>query len=174
MKGMEPMAYTNIPIDNTNLAYDLSRFDRSEREQREKEAPKSKMHLAPVHSVSKSGSKLKVVAVALLFLGAFTAVNCSNTRKDDAARLVEQQQAVLQSALDDNALLKSRLDSKVNTAYIEKYAAEKLGMVKVSASQKKYISVNTESLVEIGANEGGGMVDSVKTWFDGFVEYIGL
>ena len=47
-------------------------------------------------------------------------------------------------------------------------------MVKVSASQKKYISVNTESLVEVGAEDSGGVVDSVKSWFDGFVEYIGL
>ena len=47
-------------------------------------------------------------------------------------------------------------------------------MQKVSASQKKYISVNTESLVEIGAEDSGGVVDSVKSWFDGFVEYIGL
>lgn len=173
---MEPMAYnyTEIPIDNTNLAYDLSRFDKSEREQREKEAPKSKMHLAPAFSVSKSGSKFKVVAVAILFFAAFFAVNCSNTRRDDSARLVEQQQTELQSALDYNALLKSQLDSKVNTAYIEKFASEQLGMVKVSASQKKYINVNTESLVEVGGEDSGGMVDSVKSWFDGIVEYIGL
>lgn len=168
------MAYSEIPIDNTNLAYDLSRFDRTEREQREQKAPTSKMHLAPAFSVSKSGSKLKAAAVALLFFAAFFAVNCSNTRKDDAARLVEQQQSELQSALDDNALLKSRLDGKVNTAYIEKYAAETLGMVKVSASQKKYISVNTENLVEVGSEDSGGVVDSVRTWFDSFVEYIGL
>lgn len=174
LKGMEQMAYTDIPIDNTNLAYDLSRFDKSEKEQRAEEALKSRMHLAPAVSVSKSGSKLKVAAAALALFGAFCAVNCSNTRKDDALRLVEQQQTELKSAMDDNALLKSRLDGKVNTAYIEKYAAETLGMVKVSASQKKYISVNTESLVEVGGDEKDGVVDSVKSWFGGIVEYIGL
>ena len=168
------MAYTDIPIDNTNLAYDLSRFDKSEKEQRVQEAPKSKMHLAPAVSVSKSGSKLKVAAAALVLFGAFCAVNCSNTRRDDALRLVEQQQTELKNALNDNSLLKSRLDGKVNTAYIEKYATEKLGMVKVSASQKQYISVNTESLVEVGGEDNSGVVDSVKSWFGGIVEYIGL
>lgn len=168
------MAYTDIPIDNTNLAYDLSRFDKTEREQRAEEAPKSKMHLAPAVSVSKSGSKLKVAAAALVLFGAFCAVNCSNTRRDDALRLVEQQQTELKNALNDNSLLKSRLDGKVNTAYIEKYATEKLGMVKVSASQKQYISVNTESLVEVGSEDNSGVVDSVKSWFGGIVEYIGL
>lgn len=171
---MKPMAYTNIPIDNTNLAYDLSRFDRQEREQREKQAPKSKMHLAPAASVSKSGSVIKVVLAAIFFFALFCAVNVSNTHRDDAARLVEQQQAALTSALEDNSLLKSRLDSKINTAYIEKYASEKLGMVKVSASQKKYISVNTESLVEVDGEESGGVVDSVQSWFGDIVEYIGL
>lgn len=168
------MAYTDIPIDNTNLAYDLSRFDKTEREQRAEEAPKSEMHLAPAVSVSKSGSKLKVAAAALVLFGAFCAVNCSNTRRDDALRLVEQQQTELKNALNDNSLLKSRLDGKVNTAYIEKYATEKLGMVKVSASQKQYISVNTESLVEVGGEDNSGVVDSVKSWFGGIVEYIGL
>ena len=47
-------------------------------------------------------------------------------------------------------------------------------MVKVSASQKQYISVNTESLVEVGGEDNGGVVDSVKSWFGGIVEYIGL
>lgn len=168
------MAYTDIPIDNTNLAYDLSRFDKTEREQRAEEAPKSRMHLVPAVSVSKSGSKLKVAAAALVLFGAFCAVNCSNTRKDDSLRLVEQQQTELKNALNDNSLLKSKLDGKVNTAYIEKYATEKLGMVKVSASQKQYISVNTESLVEVGGEDNGGVVDSVKSWFGGIVEYIGL
>ena len=132
------------------------------------------MHLAPAVSVSKSGSKLKVAAAALVLFGAFCAVNCSNTRKDDSLRLVEQQQTELKNALNDNSLLKSKLDGKVNTAYIEKYATEKLGMVKVSASQKQYISVNTESLVEVGGEDNGGVVDSVKSWFGGIVEYIGL
>lgn len=168
------MAYTDIPIDNTNLAYDLSRFEKTEREQRAEEAPKSRMHLVPAVSVSKSGSKLKVAAAALVLFGAFCAVNCSNTRKDDSLRLVEQQQTELKNALNDNSLLKSKLDGKVNTAYIEKYATEKLGMVKVSASQKQYISVNTESLVEVGGEDNGGVVDSVKSWFGGIVEYIGL
>ena len=62
----------------------------------------------------------------------------------------------------------------MNTAYIEKYAEETLGMTKVSASRKEYMSVNTESLVEVGGEDSGGVVGSVQTWFDGFMEYIGL
>ena len=168
------MAYTDIPIDNTNLAYDLSRFDKTEREQRAEEAPKSRMHLVPAVSVSKSGSKLKVAAAALVLFGAFCAVNCSNTRKDDSLRLVEQQQTELKNALNDNSLLKSKLDGKVNTAYIEKYATEKLGMVKVSASQKQYISVNTESLVQVSDDGSGGFFGSIRRWFSDLMEYIGF
>ena len=131
------MAYQN----NTNLAYDLSLFDKSNRENREKREVKPKLKLSEVPSVSKSGSKLKLAAAAILVFSAFCAVNYSNTQKDDVTLRVEQQQAVLQNAIDDNALLQSKLDSKVNTAYIEKYAEETLGMTKVSPSQKKYISV---------------------------------
>lgn len=164
------MAYQN----NTNLAYDLSLFDKSNRENREKREVKPKLKLSEVPSVSKSGSKLKLAAAAILVFSAFCAVNYSNTQKDDVTLRVEQQQAVLQNAIDDNALLQSKLDSKVNTAYIEKYAEETLGMTKVSPSQKKYISVNTESLVQVEQEENLGFIGAIKSWWNGVMEYIGF
>ena len=164
------MSYQN----NTNLAYDLSLFDRSNRESREKSAPKPNIKLKEAPSVSKSGSKLKVAMAAVTVFAALCAVNYSNTKVDDVSRLYEQQQAEFQSALDDNALLQNKLESMVNTSYIEKYAEETLGMTKVSPSQKKYINVNTEELVKVEQEENLGFIGSVKSWWDGVLEYIGF
>ena len=164
------MSYQN----NSNLAYDLSLFDRSNRENREKREEKPKIKITETPSVSKGGSKLKLALAAVVVFGALCAVNYSNTRVDDLSVLIEDQQTELQNALDDNALLQNKLDSMVNTSYIEKYAEETLGMTKVSPSQKKYISINTENLVNVEKEEDLGFIGSIKSWWDGVLEYIGF
>lgn len=163
--------------DNSNLAYDLSRFDVADIENRRKEREKEnqrRIRMAPAFSVSKSGSKLKLVVACVLLFGALLAVNFCNTRKDDVARMVEEQQTVVDGLKDDNDLLRSKLDSKANIAYIEEYATEKLGMTKVSSSQKKYITVNTESLVEVSDDNSSGFLGAIQDWFNSFLEYIGF
>ncbi len=164
------MSYHN----DTNLAYDLSLFDRSKRENREKREEKPKIRITETPSVSKSGSKLKLALAAVVVFGALCAVNYSNTRVDDLSMQIEKQQTELQNALDDNALLQNKLDSMVNSSYIEKYAEETLGMTKVSPSQKKYISINTEHLVNVEKEEDLGFIGSIKSWWDGVLEYIGF
>lgn len=164
------MSYHN----ETNLAYDLSLFDRSKRENREKREEKPRIKISETPSVSKSGSKVKLALAAVVVFGALCAVNYSNTRVDDLSMQIEKQQTELQDALDDNALLQNKLDTMVNASYIEQYAEETLGMTKVSPSQKKYISINTENLVNVEKEEDLGFIGSIKSWWDGVLEYIGF
>lgn len=167
--------------NNTNLAYDLSLFDTDERqEQRERERRRAEeekkrreIKLAP-HSVSKTGSAIKVVACLTAIFALLYAFNYYNTKKDDMARMVATQKQLLADAQSDNELLQNKLDNKVNISYIEQYATDKLGMQKVTSAQKKYISVNTESLIETEADNNGGFLGSVRRWFNGVLEYIGL
>lgn len=156
---------------NTNLAYDLSLFDRTT-EKKHEQKPNIKLKAAP--SVSKSGSKFKVAMAAITIFAALCAVNYSNARVDDITRLYEQQQADYRDELDTNAVLQNKLEAMVNTSYIEKYAEETLGMTKVSPSQKKYISVNTENLVKIEQEEDLGFIGGIKSWWDSVLEYIGF
>ncbi len=162
--------------DNTNLAYDLSRFDTSERERRRKQREEdtaSKIRMAPQISLSKSGSKLKLVAVVAVFFAALLIVTYYNAKNDDAARMVAQQESLLASAKDDNIMLQNKLDAIANIGYIEKYATEQLGMTKVAPSQKKYIDVNTEDLIEVDTEDPTGFIGSVKDWFGSVMEYLG-
>ena len=164
--------------NNTNLAYDLSRFDTAAREERERqraeeERQRRQIRIAP-HSVSKTGSIFKIFSVTIVVFAALCAVNWSSTSKDDMARMVAEQQEILNEAEDDNALLQSRLDSKVNISYIEQYATENLGMEKVTSAQKKYISVNTESLIEVDDDGSSGFFGSIKKWFSDTLEFLGF
>lgn len=160
-----------------NLAYDLSLFDDKERHRREinekEKAAAAKIKMAKT-SVSRSGSRIKVIACAAAVFAAFYAANYFNTQKDDMARLVEEQRAAYSDAVNDNSLLRSQLEYKVSIGYIEQYATEELGMQKVTGAQKKYISVNTESLIEIERDDSGGFFGSIKRWFQDIMEYIGF
>ena len=143
-------------IDKSNLAYDLSHFDNTARKEqerqqdRERRAREIKMNK---HSVSRSGSRFMIVACAVAVFGALWAVNVQNTKEDDIARMVDDQKKLLAEAQDENSLLQSRLDSKINISYIEEYAANELGMSKVTNSQINYLSVNTEDLIEVSPEE---------------------
>ena len=163
--------------DNTNLAYDLSRFDTSERERREKERQKNaekKIHLAPAISLSKSGSKLKLVAVIAVFFAALLIVTYFNAKSDDVSRMVSDQESALSSAKADNVLLQNKLDTVANIGYVEKYATENLGMTKLTPNQKEYLSMNTEDLIEVEKDDSDGFIGSVKKWFNSVLEYLGV
>lgn len=164
-------------IDKSNLAYDLSHFDNTvrkeqERQQdRERRAREIKMNK---HSVSRSGSRFMIVACAVAVFGALWAVNVQNTKEDDIARMVDDQKKLLAEAQDENSLLQSRLDSKINISYIEEYAANELGMSKVTNSQINYLSVNTEDLIEVSPEESGNIFTAISDWFGDLLEYIGF
>lgn len=159
--------------DNSNLAYDLSRFDNSERK-RKREDEAKKIRMMPAVCVSKSGGKMKAVFLIVAVFAAFYMVNFYSTKKDDTYRLVVEQQELLNAATDDNVLLQSKLDAKANIGYIEEYAKNKLNMSKVGSAQKKYISVNTESLIEVEKDDSEGFLGSIKKGFKEFLEYIGF
>ncbi len=159
-----------------NLAYDLSLFDDNERRHHEKEKEKAAAGEIKMtkSSISRSGSRIKVIACAAAVFAAFFTANYFNTRRDDMARMVTEQRAEYNDALNDNSLLRSQLDYKISIGYIEQYATEELGMQKVTGAQKKYISVNTESLIEVEHDDSGGFFGSVRSWFEDVLEYIGF
>lgn len=164
---------------NTNLAYDLSRFDVAEQEKhnahRVKEQEKAKQEIRMnSRSVSRSGSRLKVILAGGAVFAALCIVNIQLTSADDWARKVTEQQALLTAAQEENSLLQSRLDSKVNIGYIEEFAASELGMAKVTNSQIQYLSVNTEALIEVEADGDDSMFGGIGEWFGDMMEYIGL
>lgn len=169
-----------IPGDyNSNLAYDLSRFDVEEQEKqnehRRKEQEKAKQEIRMnSRSVSRSGSRIKLLLGVGLVFGALCLVNYQMTTADDWARKVADKQAELTAAQEENSLLQSRLESKVNIGYIEEYASTQLGMAKVTNAQIEYLSVNTESLIEVDPDGGDSIFEGVNRWFGDLMEYIGL
>lgn len=169
----------NIPYaDNTNLAYDydFDHFDEErirKTEKREDDAIAVRMQMAKT-SKSKTGSVLAIIACIAAVFCALNLTTYYNTECYDLASKVAQQQTLLKTAQEENALLQSKLDSKVNINYIEEYATTELGMQKVTAAQKSFVSVNTSGLVEATEDDSGGFFGSVRRWFSNLMEYIGF
>lgn len=164
-------------IDKTNLAYDLSHFDNTARKVQEREQDRERRQREikmNKHSVSRSGSKLRLACCAGAVFCALWAVNVQNTKVDDLARKLSDQKILLAEAQEENSLLQGRLDSRVNIGYIEEYAASELGMQKVSNSQINYLSVNTENLIEVTPEEGGNIFTVAADWFGELLEYMGF
>ncbi len=165
---------------NSNLAYDLSRFDVAEQQEelvrRQEKQEKAKQEIRMnSRSVSRSGSRVKAIACVSAVFAALCLVNVRMTTADDWARKVTEQRELLTAAQEENSLLQSRLDSKVkNIGYIDEYATEVLGMAKVSNSQIKHLSVNTESLIEVTPDGNDTIFETVSDWFSDLMEYIGL
>lgn len=171
----------NAPYtDNSNLAYDygydFSHFDeqRIRKKKNEKQDVIATRMMMAKTAKSKSGSVLAVVASITAVFLALNITTYYNTECYDMASKVAQQQTVLKTAQEENALLQSKLDTKVNINYIEEYASTELGMQKVTAAQKSYVSVNTEGLVEATEDTSGGFFGSVRRWFSDLMEYIGF
>lgn len=167
-------------MDNTNLAYDydFSHFDEERMRRRKQENEDAKAHASrmrmSVMAVSRRGSVLGIVAVVTVLFLALNVTNYYSTECYDLASRVAQQKEILLDAQEENALLQSKLDTKVNISYIEEYATGRLGMQKVTAAQKSYVSVSTESLVEATEDNSGGFFGSVRRWFSDLMEYIGF
>ena len=123
--------------------------------------------------MSKSGSKLKLVAVIMVFFAALLIITYFDAKSDDVARMVSNQEMALNSAMADNVLLQSKLDNVANIGYVEKYATENLGMTKLTPTQKEYLSMNTEDLIEVEKDDSDGFIGSVKKWFNSVLEYLG-
>ncbi len=164
--------------NNTNLAYDLSRFENQEKEdsarRRDRESREARKIMLKSRSLSRSGSRIKIIAVCGLIFAALCAVNINNTRSDEWARMVAEQKEVLNEVQEQNALLQSKLDSKANIGYIEEYAADTLGMSKISHSQIDYLELNTENLIETQEDVSNNIFSSIAEWFKDILEYIGL
>ena len=167
--------------DTSNLAYDygydFSHFDERQIQHRKEKAQAQKQERSPMKfAVTKETVGTGVIAVACIIavFAAVTSINIVSTECYDTANRVVKQQEALRAAEETNALLQSKLDSKVNINYIEEYATVNLGMQKVTAAQKSYISVDTEKLVEATEDKSGGFFGSVRRWFSDLLEYIGF
>ncbi|MDE6594221.1 MAG: septum formation initiator family protein [Oscillospiraceae bacterium] len=156
---------------NTNLAYDISRYEKYERIEAVKKTPAIKTERAAKPSLTPitMASLTMIVGIGLM-LTLFV------TSKADIAAVhadIVAAQAEVQELQQENNRMKTELEQKSSQKAVETYAEEILGMQKLEKSQIEYVSLESGNMVEI-SEKSETVATKVKNFFDKVLEYIGI
>lgn len=152
---------------------DLSRFDTRRRR-----------HLRVVESVpakqqAQAAKKIRLVtplrAAAVLMMAVLClAMVYSNMQLTELTSDISAREASLAELQSTTVSLTTKREETYSTAYIEDYAQNVLGMVKVDASQMEYVELSNPERIEVtgtGASVSGA-VGSLVRGFTAVLEYL--
>ena len=161
------------PHNRTSTAYDMSLFDTSKR--REQQTPEKKPELkVATSSVAKSGRPVAVAVIGAVFLAVFVMFLYSKAALSEVNLKISNETQALSDAQSINTALSNQLSGSVSLENVEQYAVSELGMQKVSASQERYVEMNTGNMTETAKNDNDNIFVTVQDWFNGILEYLGF
>ncbi len=152
---------------NSNLAYDLSRYEARD------ERAKSREHIKPKTAPKPSEAPAAAMAVMLIIAAGALLSMCISSKADIAAvhAAIVAQEAEVASLQQENNTMKMALEQKSSQKAVETYAEEILGMQKLDNSQVEYVSLESGNMVEI-SEKNDNVFTRIKLAFDNFVEYL--
>ena len=151
-----------------NLAYDYSIYEPLPQKEPEKRIQVRK-NTAVDQKVS--AAKAFITAVAAMFL-----LCAILNGKVEISKLYNEQSNLnkqLNSITSENTSLKTELDGKTSIQAVEDYAENTLGLQKLDNSQKEYIQLQKNNVIEVVKDDNDNVFVSVKNWFKDALEYIG-
>lgn len=161
------------PHNRTSTAYDMSLLDTSKR--KEQQIPEKKPELkVATSSVAKSGRPVAVAVIGAVFLAVFVMFLYSKAALSEVNLKISNETQALSDAQSINTALSNQLSGSVSLENVEQYAVSELGMQKVSASQERYVEMNTGNMTETAKNDNGNIFVAVQDWFNGILEYLGF
>ena len=162
--------------DNSNLAYDLSLFDvdeELERKKAKKREEKAAIKMTDKKAVSRNGNVFAaLVAVSCAAIVAFS-ILYSKVQLSDYTSMISETKTQLEQAERENLRLNAELDSMVTLDNVEQIASEELGLQKTENSQISFVSLNTEEMTEVAAEDSNIFI-SIRNWFNEILEYLGF
>ena len=162
------------PHNRTSAAYDLSLFDTSAK-RKEQQTPEKKPELrVATSSVAKAGKPVALVVIGAVFLAVFVMFLYSKAALSEVNLKISNETQALSDAQSINTALSNQLSGSVSLENVEQYAVSELGMQKVSASQERYVEMNTGNMTETAKNDNDNIFVTVQDWFNGILEYLGF
>ncbi|NMA79434.1 MAG: hypothetical protein GX967_02160 [Clostridiales bacterium] len=158
----------------TNLAYDLARFDVEARQRVVEESPKAN-ELKIVKPRRKKASPFKGVVVAMSAIAVCSAILYTHVMINESYTQISNQKKALDAAVSEGVRLQSEIDRDMSLKNVEDYAIDVLGMQRIDKTQIQYIKIKSDSVIEInnkGKNKGPILVlkDNAKD----LLEYLGF
>ena len=161
------------PHNRTSTAYDMSLSDTSKRKEQQTPEKKPELKVA-TSSVAKSGRPVAVAVIGAVFLAVFVMFLYSKAALSEVNLKISNETQALSDAQSINTALSNQLSGSVSLENVEQYAVSELGMQKVSASQERYVEMNTGNMTETAKNDNDNIFVTVQDWFNGILEYLGF
>lgn len=161
------------PHNRTSTAYDMSLFDTAKRKEQQTPEKKPELKVA-TSSVAKTGKPVVVAVIGAVFLAVFIMFLYSKATLSEVNLKISNETQALSDAQSINTALSNQLSGSVSLENVEQYAVSELGMQKVSASQEKYVEMNTGTMTETAKNNDDNIFVVIQDWFNGILEYLGF
>lgn len=152
---------------NTNLAYDLSKFEQPA----ERQVKKPQIKAVPKTKAQAQLNPVKVVLCLLVVVAVTAAMIYSRvvlTETGDQINAYNKELQVLQS---ENIRIQTELDSKMSLKNIEQYSTEVLGLAKLDPGQVEYLNLADGNKAEVTKPADEGALSKIKDFFSGILEY---
>lgn len=156
-------------LKQSNLAYeyDLSRFEEPVAAKETK--PVIRVRKAANTAAAAGGVKFAGLIIAsgmLLCCGLYGKVEASKIQSDITAKTKE-----VDLLYSENVRMKAEIDGRASLKNVEDYVNNVLGLQKLDASQKEYVELQTENVVEM-AETSDNIFVIIKNKFNQLVEYL--
>ena len=135
-------------MDRMNVAYDLSFYEMEQERQIARKAKKENVliNAQTKFSLGRKIANIISVAALLTLIIAVVATNAAITTASTEIADIQEEIVLLQS---EKSYLDFTLESRMTLDQIESYAENQLGMVKMDASQKKYVELESENKIVV-------------------------
>ena len=135
-------------MDRMNVAYDLSFYEMEQERQIARKAKKENVLINAQTKFSLGRKIVNIISIAALLtlIIAVVATNAAITTTSTQIADIEDEIVLLQS---EKSYLEFTLESRMTLDQIESYAENQLGMVKMDASQKKYVELENENKIVV-------------------------
>lgn len=158
----------------TNVAYDLARFDVAAREKAIKEAPKAN-ELKIVKPRRRKASPLKGIIVAMSAIAVCGSILYTHVMINESCNQIALEKKELDAAISEGVRLQSQIDSDMSLKNVEDHAINVLGMEKIDKTQIQYIRIKSDSVIEINnSSKNKGPILVLKDNARDLLEYLGF
>ncbi|MGN1107501.1 MAG: hypothetical protein ACI4RH_12695 [Huintestinicola sp.] len=154
---------------NSNLAYDLSRYENYE----ERASLRRQNNISSTAAPKPKPVIAAPMLVLLIILAGAMLSFCITSKANIAAvhAAIVNEEATVRALEQENVSMITRLEQKSSQKVVEDYAENVLGMQKLDNAQVEYISLESGNKVEI-PQQDTSILRKIKNAFDSFVEYL--
>ncbi|MGI5967800.1 MAG: FtsB family cell division protein [Anaerotruncus rubiinfantis] len=148
---------------NTNLAYDLERFETVA------PVPRPTIEKRVGGKAERTTHPIKIVILAVLFVAMACTVLYSRVVITELNRQVAAAEDELDILHSEQVRMETELESKMSLKEIEQVAMGEYGMVKPDSGQVGYLSFTSENKIE-GTGEQGNLLSDILNFFTGLFQ----